>query len=390
MKIIYLSCTPVSKIVGNKIDPWWFQKKGFEVEYWNMTILNYSEKGINAYFGGAYDYEFVFPIEQTINSRADFEKKLSCVGNDYIIDYLDFGQTNDLWILALFKKYNISYYLSPRSNAIFYQKKSFKRLIISIVQSLIIGDLYKKIYTILLRKVYKYNALYQHPSFVFVSGALGKLQWKHCRSSNYVNVPSPDILWSKTDRIIKEDYCVYIDDSVTYSPDMALFNVVPENKTTVNVNQYKKNISEIFSHIEASLNLKIIVAASGKIRYKSNEIFDGKEIYYYNTNELIQHASLVIAHSSNAILQVLVSKKHMLLLFDDSFIPEKNKKTQAVGEVLNIEPIWSSKFIDFRLDSIDIDINKYEIIVKDYLCSENCNVDYREIIYNCLMNHTQD
>ena len=73
---------------------------------------------------------------------------------------------------------------------------------------------------------------------------------------------------------------------------------------------------------------------------------------------MIQHASLVIAHCSQGILQVIVSKKPMLLLLDDSFVPWKNTKIQAVGEVLNIKPIWSSKFIDFRLDSLDIDFKK--------------------------------
>jgi len=72
-KIIYLSCTPVSSIVGNKIDPWWFKSKGFEVEYWNVTKINYTEKALDTYFGGSPDYKFTFPNEIVIRNRIELE-----------------------------------------------------------------------------------------------------------------------------------------------------------------------------------------------------------------------------------------------------------------------------------------------------------------------------
>jgi hypothetical protein len=390
-KIIYLSCTPVSSIVGNKIDPWWFKSKGFEVEYWNVTKINYTEKALDTYFGGSPDYKFTFPNEIVIRNRIELEEKMSMVGTNSIIVILDFWQTKDLWIYALLKKYNLEYYLSPRTNAIlYYPKKNIKGLFTSIVKSIHRGDLFSKVKESIFRYLYKYTNNYKKPSYVFVCGNKGKEQWINTQAKIYVHVPSPDILWKKKESLIKDNYCVYIDDGVTYSPDMALIDGKSDNKTTKNIEKYKSNISKIFDIIESTNKLKVVIAASGKIKYSENNIYSGKDVYYHKTNELIQNSSLVIGHCSSGILQVVVSKKPMILLLDETFIPEKNENIIIAGEALNIKPIWSSEFKYFKLESIGIDIKKYEIIVKDYLCSENCNVDYREIIYNCLMNHTQD
>ena len=115
-KIIYLSCTPISKIVGDKIDPWWYLNNGFKVEFWNLSAIYYSKKSLDHYFGGATDYKFIFPNEKVIIKKITLEEELKKVREDTIFNLIDFGQGNDLWILSLFKRYKIC--LTSRSRCI--------------------------------------------------------------------------------------------------------------------------------------------------------------------------------------------------------------------------------------------------------------------------------
>ena len=41
--IFFLRFGPTSKIIGNIIDPWWFQKNGFNVHFWDISSFFYSE-----------------------------------------------------------------------------------------------------------------------------------------------------------------------------------------------------------------------------------------------------------------------------------------------------------------------------------------------------------
>ena len=60
IKIVFISGTPISKSVGDKIDPYWYQDHGFEVEYWGLQNIYYDQDSIDAYFSGNSDFKYIF------------------------------------------------------------------------------------------------------------------------------------------------------------------------------------------------------------------------------------------------------------------------------------------------------------------------------------------
>ena len=112
-KIIFISGTPISKLVANKLDIPFLLESGFKIEFWDLSAMYYNQKQLSGYFGGAPDYKYKFPKEKQFVSKNDVLVALSQLSNDNIFCPVDFGSLNDFWLRRAFRKFDIKYYVGP-------------------------------------------------------------------------------------------------------------------------------------------------------------------------------------------------------------------------------------------------------------------------------------
>jgi hypothetical protein len=386
IKIIFISGTPISKIVGDKIDPYWYQNHGFEVEYWGMQNIYYDSDSIDAYFSGNRDFKYKFPNETVLNSKKEVVSALKLLDQKTIICFIDFGLQDDYWLLRLFNKFNLQYYLGPRSTTFQLPDKNDKTKVIAKLKYLC-GKIFNKnfknkISNKISQLLYLYTGFYQKPKFVFCSGAKGRKVFSGVVSeSSYISIPSADVCWQETEKIIEGDYCVYVENCFHKPPDVGLLEIENNN---INLESFEENICRAFDLIERELGLKVIIAASGKYVYPDSEIFGKREIIYYKLNQLIQHSELVIGHFSQGLLQAFVNYKPIMILYDTSFAPSLIKLTKSVGAALSLQPIAISSLNNSHLNNLSVNKNNYDQVLETYINDSGLELDSKVIITNSI------
>ena len=389
-KIIFLSGTPISKIVGDKIDPYWYQDHGFDVEFWDLTRIYYKENNIAAYFGGNPKYKYLFPNEVVFTDKKEVNNKFKQIINTKtIIWYIDYQQQYDIWLLRLFKMYDILYIsgnksitLQDKTTEIPEGKKSYNnQLFVKIYNKIKRNSssvIYAAIKNSLLHIIYSKLKLIKKLDYMFSSGTCGKLVYSNS-AIKYVSIPSPDVSWDYETINNNEEYCVYIENSFHYFPDAHLNNI----KNECCINTLTTELNSAFNIIENQLGVKIVIAATGKYKFEDN-IFGGRKICYSNTNSLIQNAKLVIGHFSHGISQAIVSYKPILLLLSNSIDSKFNVTTNNVGDKLKIIPVLIDDLYKVNLNNIKVDRDQYRKVIQSYYNDTNIVVNPKNIILETL------
>lgn len=101
----------------------------------------------------------------------------------------------------------------------------------------------------------------------------------------------------RTDRIIKNDYIVFIDQNVPFHPDNKLIHANYDPST------YFEDMNRIFKNIEEKTGLKVVIAAhpSCSAKYIENDYFQGRQVFTGITSSLVHFSKGVISHDSTAI-----------------------------------------------------------------------------------------
>lgn len=388
-KLIFISGSPISQVEGSKLFIDYYQQNGLCVEYWNLTRLYYDEMALTSYFGGNKEYRFKFPIERKFYNRAEVANAIRKLSpNNVMFCHSDFGDLNDYWLRKLFKKYNIRYYAGPFRTPEDYawrQKRKLRKILF--VRKLVSAiNAPKKLFSYVQRKfynyIYRYTNFYKKPEFVLGSGTLGRIAMMDLtQAKRFLSVPSPDLDWQKLPCLINDPYCVYVDDSVIYSPDRSMFK--GKQSLCSDLVEYSKNICKVFEMVEKSLCCQVIIAASGKYRYTDNEIFGGRKIIYSKTNQLIQHAKFVVGHASSGTWQAIVNSKPVVLLWDPSFIKIKNFSVVLQGAYLGVTPIMSTELTPAYLcNQLQVNQSHYDELIEQYFCEKNVDGEAYELIKN--------
>jgi len=383
--LIFFGGLPVSRINGEKYGPYWYEEHGYRVEYWNLTLLNYTQKALDIYFGGHKDYRYQFPNERVFKNRKEVAQALAELPSSVILNYIDFGQRNDYWILRLFEKHNIKYYLGPLRTNQTEDIEKVRNFKIKIIKAFTFGNFRNKVYNYLYKmiawQIYKHTNFYKKPLFVAVCGSLGKGEWlSRTRISSYLSVPSVDIAWTPLPNLVDASYAVFVDDAVAYSPDKGLFEG-NKNSTTNDLQLYLTNMRNVFDVIEKELGLKIVIATSGKYYYSDRKIFGEREIFYGKTNQLIQYADLVLGHGSSGSWQAAVDKKPVIILTDETFISTKLVNVSIMAKLFNVTPQLTAEFdINYVKKVMSSPRVSHEKLIEQYYCEQGVAGDSRELV----------
>jgi len=202
------------------------------------------------------------------------------------------------------------------------------------------------------------------------------------RKSNYISIPSVDILWNQTQTLLSEKYCVYVENNFHFSPDV---NLAGGKDNQVEIKLFEKNICRMFDLIEDELGVKVVISASGKYIYPDENIFGDREIIYYKTNQLIQHSEMVIGHFSQGLSQAIVSLKSIMLIQDDSFSISIKNDIDGVAKIFKTKAIYATDLTPdlIRLQFV-IDKKYYKFLQQEYFCEKGIEIDSKQSISNAL------
>ena len=393
-KIIFISSAPLSIIVEKKINILKYREFGFNVEFYDLSRINYTKEKIDYYFSGNKKFKYTDIETQLIFCKKTFIERVKYEKKNTIYCFIDFNNFDDYWIRKVFKKYNITYFTGPKVHIV-QETKGKKHLEYIQKYKLLMAKitLILKNPSRIMRKLkyilYKYTNYYKKPDFVVTAGMIARHQWLEItQAKSYLDIPSCDILWSNRDSLLDYDYGVFVDDTIYHSPDIGMNPYFKSKKICINHNEYQKNMDRIFDLIENEMNIKIIIAASGKYDYGRNSPYGKRKIIYGKTNELLLHSKIAINHGSNGIYQAYLTSQKILVLDDENIVREKAIGIRQIADILNLE-VYNTR--DVNIDIIKRKDNKknYKEIVNKYFLAKDREDDNRmqhEIIVSKIKN----
>ncbi len=363
MNLVIINPIPTSKIFGKKVDAWWYQNNGFDVEFWDISPIFWSQEKLKGYYGGADDYRYIGPNHQIFSSKGDVLNAMNGLSTNVVIWHLGWNisgvRHNERWLLDTIVEAGISFFV-----------KQFE-------PDLVLGVL-PRIKQWLRLRMARSDFYRRQPAGFVGCGSVSRAAVKQIiPDTAFISVPTPNILWEESVEQIDSPYIVFVDESLEYSPDAKMLGLSllddPES--------YYRRMNELFSEVEDILGCSVIIAASGKYHYTEDR-FNGRELIYGQTLSLIQHASLVIGHYSAALNQAVVNRKMILRLSDSSF-----QKYQRYIIQIGVHYIGSPPFLSDDLESIRkyvmqhvVDDSKAIEIESMYFREPDVQGDYREII----------
>ena len=97
--------------------------------------------------------------------------------------------------------------------------------------------------------------------------------------------------------LINSDYILFLDEYLPLHPDTLLFKI-----KNVTVNQYYPELNKYFDLVEKQYGMPVVIAAHPKaIRYKNEDFFNGRKVFFDKTSQLTEHAHFVLAHDTTSI-----------------------------------------------------------------------------------------
>lgn len=384
-KVIYIGYQPLTEKV---VEDFYFNeliKNQIKVEYWDLTKiffqikLNDLIKSENIKKIHSYD-----ELEELLKEQDD--------KRTVIISQMSF-EYRLLKFFKIISKYNFKLGFFARGGIPIYSTESQKLNIINkfkrVFKYSTLINFIKNRYTILLKK---YNIIKPY-SFVFTAGTngiqtIGHGYWIEKNSSKIVKLNSFDydkyITSFDLENIIKEKYCVYLDEYLPFHPDFDLLNI-----TKIEHSVFYNLLNNFFDNIEKKYDIKVIIAAHPKSeKYKEFNYFNGRKVLFDSTSLLVKDAEFVIGHCSTSInFAILNCKPVITVLTNDlirvmkdysTFISNFSKNIDS--QLLNIDETFESEF-----EVKPINYNKYKDYKYNYLTSiESENHKSSDIFLNTL------
>lgn len=351
---LYISnfCARISDFFG--IEEWVLN--GYDVEYWDLSaftchehLADYKVKGL------------------TIRIIKDVSEFSSLVKDYQKYKTLYFTWVNYCWYSAGFyrvlSKYNCEYAffdnsLIPSAST----RKKFKGLFSRRFWGVVKNSYYKYILKIFNLKVANYYFQLSE-SFVGVDKTNSTTVHGWCNSGDFEN--------NRKLSIVKEGkYIVFLDQYIPYHND----NVLNGFKKA-DPKKYFASLNRCFDIIEKKYGVPIVIAAHpAATKYKENNPFNGRDLIYNQTSELVKSCEMVLAHFTTALSYVVLNEKNLILLTSDAIKevrPEIDEFIIRLADLLGIRCVNQDYATenDFTIDELNID--KYNDYKYRYLTNRH-------------------
>ena len=353
-KLIVYCSVPIFDTWPKKLELEKFKNYGFDVELWSTEEIFHKIENIKAASEGSDGYLYTDMDVIKIRNFVDLENKVKELDSKAIICIMSLGSFNNNHFdnpdLDIFNKYNIKYILFHLYPHFVVQNLWFKL---------------KFSFRLFQKRLYNYK---KKPSLIFGTGNQGRKQVfkTYKKKFIYKSLPSFNILWFKEEPIINKKYIVYVEESLNLSTDSKLFGKAGPVK---DLEGCYKRINNVFEKIEKWTNFKVLIAASGKYKYKINP-FKNRQIIYKKTPNLIQHSEIVLGHKSTGLDQALVDFKPLLMFKDIGFSDYQNKLINNIALSYKLNSIWTH-----QLTKANFEKNNYVNLINN---KETINEYFKE------------
>lgn len=175
-------------------------------------------------------------------------------------------------------------------------------------------------------------------------------------------------------RLIKEPYIVFIDDYYPYHPECRLYN---GDDVDVIAKVYHNTMNEFFEFVESQFQCKVVIAAHPYANYLENNPFNGRNVFYGKTAQLIKDCKAVCMHCSNAFSYVTLFDKPIAFITNAALdISNIGSGTHIYSQKFEMPTVYTdnhSKYPHPIFMKVNLDLRiKY---IKDYLG----NIDYPQL-----------
>ena len=338
-------------------------QNAFDIEYWDCSALanpNFKAKEMQER-----------PYLQVIKNIGDFKENINRISKDsLIVNDLHANVANYPLYMNIAKRFNHRIYFDFFANTQgVHKSKLFSKLATSNLKDLIC-------YILIRRKFHFYVFSSRYSSD-------GRYRINHPDFEVYQKVAKDSINNNLS------NYVVYVDNFFPFHPD--ILNRDPHVDPTRLAPLFYGSLNSFFSKVEQHFGCKVVIAAHPSSVYTNNP-FDGRDIIYNKTCELIKDCTAVCMHTSNALSYAILFNKPLALLTNKAF-------QQARLEFMRLENI--SNMLSMKLintDSVD-DINYVfnhvskdftEFYKKEYLIADpkktnaELFVEYFKLVHDCL------
>lgn len=368
-KVIYIGYQPITSKFYSDYYMDTCIEKGLDVEYWDISKLYFPK----IYFPIPFDFASI----KKIKSFGELKALLSSVEIKSTVFITNI--TYEFRVLRFFiilSSFNCT--LVAFGRGMFpTPEKSEATKILEIISSFnlkrMITGLKNKAATMI-----KHFHLIKPYDLIFISGSEG---YNTLGFGNYYDMENAKIInvnYFDYDKyltpinqlpLVDKEYCVFLDEYLPYHPDFEMLGI-----KNVSADIYYSQLNNFFDFIENKFNIYVIIAAHPKaLRYKSENPFNGRVIFFNLTCELVRDAAFVMTHYSSSISYPVLFKKPILFLTSQAqkkSMPHSHELTLYLRKYLNSEIIYFDNFCYTEKYKLQIDIEKYEDYKYKYLTSK--------------------
>lgn len=382
MKVIYISYIPLSPKILKDFFINDLRQNGIETAYWDLSKLyfpkQFKKKDI------LNDWEKQFRTFSQLKKTIKIQNK---TGNIFYIPIITYtGKVLRLFRLLTKNQCKILFFArgmlpSPSLSA----TDRFKTLLSS-------KELLDKGYLFILNRIahfYKkmgwvkpYDAFFYAGSEGYHTIGIGaNIDKKHS-----IQIPVNSFDYDKyltkkgTPPFIDQPYIVFLDEYLPYHPDFLMFNM-----KTIDAKEYYDQINNFFDKLESQMKLKVVIAAHPKADlYQTENPFNGRQVFFNKTCELVKDSKFIVAHMSTAISFSVLYKKPILLLSTTGIretIYSHHLFIENFAKQLNTTMIlWDN--INDAADKIpEVDNQAYDQYIYKYLTSQVCEKQQSKDIF---------
>ena len=369
-KIIFIRYIPLTK----KIIEDFYMKDligfGYKVEYWDITKLFWSVTN---------EVEVYEPNEEEnilirrFNSKGELKRAIHKDNKALFISLMTFE-----WrIFFLFwyftinhcKKAVFSYWPMPMGE--YSDDKEFQTRNLSIFNrlrkaafnpsktfSIVIDVIKNRVKNKVMLFLLKYRVV-DFYDYVFKGGedgwkGIGSIPFSFLGHTKIYEVNNWDYNRFLTSNICIESkpYIVFLDEYYPFHPDAFIF----WGKST-SPDTYFEDMNHVFSELETFYNMPVVIAAHPKaLKYKERDYFEGRDVVFNETLEMVAKSSLVIAHDSLSIGYAVMCMKRILFVSSDEIkrtLPDCARQIEAFSYYFKSPMIWADKV---SLDELPSDL----------------------------------
>lgn len=369
-KLVYIHWLPLTDKLRDDFYITQAETAGYAVEYWDLSHM---------YFPNILQNDLSTSYVSKINNFSELEQRIASQQNEqtlYVLMISYEGRTLDLFSLLTKHKCRTAVFAR---GAVPLPARSAQSLLLKACRAIDPAFLITFLKNQYARLQKRCGAI-KYYDFVFNAGELGFQAIGYGNQIDRSNSRIIDINSFDFDRFVqsrghvespKEEYVVFLDEYLPYHPDFQMLGVA-----TVKPDEYYRSLNRFFDAVESKFDVKIVIAAHPKASlYKSQNPFDGRNIFFDKTAELTRFSKFVLAHCSTAISFAVLNQKPIFFIYNDLLklkMPSYHHLISHFAKTLASDLINTDKFSIDAVNVNPIDQSKYLDYKYKYLTSRSC------------------